>query len=309
MYLNPVRALKALASLKVAIPLLVLLTAVTVTVSLFPDADLFRSWWYLGLLGILGLSLLLITLLHIPRILRRKGRRAPIGVIVTHAGILVLIVAAMQGSLSADRWEFRAIEGEMTVVPGMPFVVELIGLDVEAYDSTDFPGIDLSGLPNMRQDSHVRLHSSGSAVAEFTAAPGQPGRYQDFTLLPSVSDIGWIYVLIVTDPYNRETTRMIRPWADPTFELAGERVMPHGMESNGARQVQILKQIEGQPGVVGVIEMDEPLEIDGHEIRLDGFRRYTGMSVYNRPHMPLLILGTLMMMAGLVWHFYHRYRD
>ena len=212
---NPARAFKALASLKVAIPLLVLLTAVTVTVSLFPDADLFRSWWYLGLLGILGLSLALITLLHIPRILRRKGRKALIGVIVTHAGILVLIVAAVQGSVSAARWEIRAIEGEMTVVPGMPFVVELVGLDVEEYDSTDFPGIDLSGLPNKRQDSRVRLHSSGRAVAEFTAAPGQPGRYQDFTLLPSVSNIGWIFVLIIIDPYNRETTRMIRPGPPP----------------------------------------------------------------------------------------------
>lgn len=300
---------KALASLKVAIPLLVILTVVTVAVSLFPDADLFRSWWYFGLLGMLGLSLLLITILHIPRILRRKGRNALVGVIVTHAGILVLIVAAMQGSTSASRWELRAIEGEMTVVPGMPFVVELVGLDVEYYDPSDFPGVDLSRLPNKRQDSRVRLHRSGRIVAEFTAAPGQSGRYEDFTLLPSVSDIGWVFDLVITDARNREMTRMIRPWADPTFEFSGERVMAHGIESNGIREAQILKLIEGQPNVVGTVGMNETLELDGHEIRLDGFRRYTGMKVYNRPHMPLLILGTLMMLAGLIWHFYHRYRD
>ena len=57
------------------------------------------------------------------------------------------------------------------------------------------------------------------------------------------------------------------------------------------------------------IGVGETLEHDRIQLRLEGFRRYTGVSVYNRPHMPLLIIGSLMMLAGLVWHFYHRYRD
>ena len=50
------KAARLLASLKVAIPLLVVLTGVTIVISLYPTPELFASKWYLGLLGLLGLS-------------------------------------------------------------------------------------------------------------------------------------------------------------------------------------------------------------------------------------------------------------
>ena len=75
------KSIRLLASLKIAIPLLVLLTAVTVIGSLFPNPDLFSTWWYLSLLGLQGVSLLLVTIQHIPAILKKKGRNALIGVI------------------------------------------------------------------------------------------------------------------------------------------------------------------------------------------------------------------------------------
>jgi hypothetical protein len=80
------QAFRLLASLKVAIPLLVLLVIVTIIGSLFPEPDWFRSPWYLALLGLQGLSLLFITILHIPSILRRKGRNALLGVIFGNPG-------------------------------------------------------------------------------------------------------------------------------------------------------------------------------------------------------------------------------
>lgn len=302
-------ALKALASLKVAIPLLVVLTVVTIIGSLFPQPDWFRSGWYLGLLGLLGLSLLLITIIHIPRILRRKGRSALIGVIVTHAGILVLIAAAIQGGASASRWDFRAIEGEMTVVPGMPFVIELERLLIEEYDPSEFPGIDLAGLPNKRQDGQFRLHRTGEVIAEFTAAPGRPGRFERYTLLPSISDIGWVFDLVLIDRQQRERTLTIRPWADPTFDLGGEQVLAHGTRLAGEQKAQLLRLVDGEPEIFAALGVGETLDRDGYQLRLERFRRYSGLSVYDRPHMPLLMVGSLMMLAGLVWHFYHRYRD
>ena len=84
-----------LSSLKVAIPLLVITIVVTIGGSLFPQPDLFKTWWYLGLLGLNGVSLLFITILHIPMILERKGRNALIGVVVTHLGILILIAGVI----------------------------------------------------------------------------------------------------------------------------------------------------------------------------------------------------------------------
>ena len=113
------KTLRLLASLKVAIPLLVLLTVVTIVGSLFPTPDLFRTKWYLGLLAILGLSLLLITIQHAPLILKKKGRNAMIGVITTHLGILVVIAGVIYGGFTGFRHEVRLIEGEATIVPGL----------------------------------------------------------------------------------------------------------------------------------------------------------------------------------------------
>jgi cytochrome c biogenesis protein ResB len=119
------KAFRLLASLKVAIPLLVILVGVTIVISLFPTPELFASKWYLGLLGMLGLSLLLITIQHAPMILKRKGRNALIGVITTHLGILVVIAGIIYGGYTGFRHNIKLIEGEVAIVPGLPFVIQL----------------------------------------------------------------------------------------------------------------------------------------------------------------------------------------
>jgi len=303
------KSLHALASLKVAIPLLVVLTAVTVIGSLFAQPVLFQTWWYFGLLGILGLSLLLITVLHIPRILRRKGRNALIGVIATHAGILVLIVGAMYGSTSSSRWQFRAVEGEMTVVPGMPFVLKLDALEVEEYPAETFAHLDLNLIPKKQQDSRIALFRHGQAVAQITVAPARPGRFEGYRILPSLVDIGWYFELIVTDRQGREKTVPVKPWEPPLFNIGEHQLMAHRVGDESGQLVQVFTLEDRQPKLLGVIDTDAELEFERSKIRLGAFKRYTGVAVYNRPHMPMLVVGVLLMLAGLVWHFYHRYRD
>ena len=60
---------------------------------------------------------------------------------------------------------------------------------------------------------------------------------------------------------------------------------------------------------LGSASADEPLELEGYEISVSPLRRYTGMQVYNRPQEPILVAGSVLMFAGLVWHFYFRHRD
>ena len=48
------KTFRLLASLKVAIPLLVVLVVVTIVGSLFPTPDFFATRWYLALLGLLA---------------------------------------------------------------------------------------------------------------------------------------------------------------------------------------------------------------------------------------------------------------
>jgi cytochrome c biogenesis protein ResB len=303
------KAFKTLASLKIAIPLLVVLVVVTIIGSLFPTPELFRTQWYLGLLGILGLSLLLITIMHIPAILRKKGRNALIGVIATHLGILVIIAGVIYGGFSGFRHEVKLIEGQATIIPGLPFVIRLDQLLVQEHSQAEFPKMNLAALPKKQQDSHITLLKNGKQWLTGVAAPGSPLKVDGITILPSVNDIGWYFELIVVDPLGREKTIPVRPWAPPLITLGNMQVMAHSVMGPEAQQAEIFT-IENETMVsLGIARRDEQVEINGHKVSLGPVSLYTGGQVYNRPQEPILVWGCILMFLGLVWHFYFRHRD
>jgi hypothetical protein len=297
------------SSLKTAIPLLVLTIAATIGGSLFPQPDLFKTWWYLSLLGLNGVSLLFITILHIPMILERKGRNALIGVVVTHMGILILIVGAIYGGMSGFRYEVKVIENEMTVVPGLPFVIHLDKLVIEDYPPEAVAHLDVEVVPKKRQESHLSLFKSGEPWYKAIAAPGIPAKVDGITILPAFSDIGWYFELVVTNLDGIEKAIPVRPWAPPVINLGETPVMAHSLmdADNLTAQVFTIKEEKMIP--LGVVSRTQSLEIEGFSISLGEYKRYTGLAIYNRPHAPILVIGCLAMLFGLVWHFYFRHRD
>ena len=301
--------LRSLASLKVAIPLLVVLTAATIAGSLFPTPDLFWSKAYLGLLGVLGLSLLLITIVHAPKILQRKGRNALLGVITTHLGILVLIAGVIYGGYTGFRHDIKLVEGEVKVVSGLPFVVRLDELYIEEYRQEEFPRFDLAELPKRVQDSHITLLKDGEPWQQVVAAPGRPARVDGITLLPAISDIGWYFEIVVNDPRGRERTIPMRPWDPPVITLGERQIVIHGAPAPDADKVELFAIEDDQPVSIGFAGRQEALEIEGNKFTLGPVKRYTGMQIYNRPQEPVLIAGSALMFLGLVWHFYFRHRD
>jgi hypothetical protein len=303
------KAYRLLASLKVAIPLLVLLTVVTVIGSLFPRPDLFATSWYLGLLGVLGLSLLFVTIQHAPMILKRKGRNALIGVITTHLGILVLIGGVIYGGYTGFRHQVKLIEGEATIIPGLPFVIQLDRLDIEEYRQDEFPRMNLAALPKKRQDSYLTLLRQGRPWQSLTVSPGAPANIDGIRLLPAISDTGLTFDLVVTDLLGREKTIPVRPWATPQIKLGDRPVVTHGVQGAETNEIEIFTMEDDNIVSLGVVTNDQSLSVDGYEVSLGPVRRYTAMQVYNRPQEPVLVAGSVLMFLGLVWHFYFRHRD
>jgi hypothetical protein len=297
------------SSLKTAIPLLVITIMVTIGASLFPTPDLFRSWWYLGLLGLNGISLLFITILHIPMILERKGRNALIGVVLTHAGILILIIGVIYGAMSGFRHEIKVIENEMTIVPGLPYVVYLEKLLIEKYPEGTFAEGSAQANLNMKQDSHLTLLQNGIEQGSFVIRSGAPAKVDGITFLPSLNDIGWYYELIATDRHGRAKTFQVKPWAPPIFDLHGTEFMAHSRMEGDSLSAEIYTMVDGQVTPFGVVNNHQTLSLDDHTLSLGNVKRYTGLTIYNRPHEPILIAGCLAMLFGLVWHFYFRHRD
>jgi hypothetical protein len=303
------RIFRFFSSLKTAIPLLVLTVAATIIGSMLPDPAFFRTWWYLGLLGLNGVSLLFITILHIPSVLVKKGRNALIGVVLTHLGILILIAGAIYGGVSGFRYKVKAIEQEMTVVPGLPFVIHLDELIIEEYPEETFAHMNLEMLPKKRQESHLTLYRKGERWLEVVTGPGTPAKVDGITILPSIQDVGWYFELIVTDPQGREKTIPIKPWAPPLITVGEKRIMAHSLVDAGGMMAQVFTLEGDQMTTLGMVSAEQGFELAGYTISLGAFKRYTGLLVYNRPHAPLLVIGSIAMLFGLVWHFYHRHRD
>ena len=296
------------SSLKTAIPLLVLTIAVTIGGSLLPQPDLFKTWWYLALLGLNGVSLLFITILHIPMILKRKGRNAMIGVVVTHMGILILIVGVIYGGMSGFRYDVKVIEDEMTVIPGLPFVIHLDKLVVEDYPAEAVAHLDAAFVPKKRQESHLSLYKSGKLWFKAMAAPGIPAKVDGITILPAFKDIGWYFELVLINQ-GIERTIPVRPWSPPLINVGETPIMVHSLMDAGKLTAQVFTMVDKQMMPLGVITQEQALELNGYSISLGDYKRYTGLAIYNRPHAPILVIGCLAMLFGLIWHFYHRHRD
>ena len=136
-----------------------------------------------------------------------------------------------------------------------------------------------------------------------------PGKVDGITILPSITDIGWYFELIVKDALDREKTVPVKPWAPPLISVGGKTIMAHSLLEANGMMAQVFT-LEGEQMVtLGVVGAGQHLELEGHTITLGVFKPYTGLMIYNRPHAPVLMAGSLAMLFGLIWHFYHRHRD
>jgi hypothetical protein len=222
---------------------------------------------------------------------------------------LILIAGVIYGGFSGFRYEIKAVEGEMTIVPGLSFVVRLDELVVEKYQPEEVAHLDPDVVPNKKQESHLSFFRGGELLAQAVAAPGKPTRLEDITILPAFTDYGRYVELTVTDHLDRKKTIPVRPWSPAIFEIRNTPLMAHGLEENGDLKAQVFTRTGEQVELLGVVATGRDLAVEDHSIALGSIKRYTGLAIYNRPHAPVLVAGCLVMLFGLVWHFYFRHRD
>jgi hypothetical protein len=220
-----------------------------------------------------------------------------------------LIVGAIYGGMSGFRYNVKAIEDKMTVVPGLPFVIHLDKLVIEDYPAEAIAHLDPEFVPKKRQESHLSLFKKGEPWIKVVTAPGIPARVDGITILPAFTDIGWYFELILTNTQGIEKTIPIRPWAPPRINVGETPVMAHSLMDAGELTAQVFTIKDEQMIPLGVVSQQQSLEVNGYTISLGVIKRYTGLSIYNRPHAPILVIGCLAMLFGLIWHFYHRHRD
>jgi hypothetical protein len=340
-WMNPLRrAFNFLASVRLAIPLLVVIAIASVVGSLIPQGrnvqlaqgapewvrrineylqlnDIFHSWWFVLLAGVLGLSLVAITVKRIPTVRRQRGLGAGMGILLAHVGILLILGGAMYGGMSGFRYYTHLMEGDVTVLPPLPFVIKLDRLDLKYYSADTFRHLGPNFRMAEKQESAVTLLHHGNPFLKATAAPGRPVLARGVKMLPAEKDVGWAFDLVLSAG-GMDKVVPIRPWEPPLVTLGFgnpnrilvHRLTPHGSEGQGiedgpsalATEV-VMFQVDGTVRSLGFASQSEPLKFGAWTFSVTNIRRYTGLHVYSRPEQPFLIAGIVTLIVGLVGYF------
>jgi cytochrome c biogenesis protein ResB len=329
--------LNGLASVALAVPLLVLIAAATILGTTIPQGknvalassmpewvqglnvylqlnDIFHSWWYLSLLALLGISLLAITIKRVPVVWRQRGAGIALGILLAHAGVLVLLGGAVYSGSSGFRYYTKLIEGEVKVLPALPFVIKFDRFDLEYYPGDASADATTSPRVARRQDSTLSLYRHGSAIQQITTAPGRPVQVHGVTLLPDQTNIGWAFSLVIRSPGDYERVIPIIPWAPQLIRLGitTQYIIAHqvfttestktedeGIVKPDTTEVFLLEE-GNEPRSLGYASEANPLSVNGYTITPWNIRPYTGMHIYQRQGMPLVISGIVCLMAGLL---------
>jgi hypothetical protein len=280
--------------------------------------DIFHSRWYIALLGLLSLCLVAITVKRLPTVWRQRGLGAGLGILLAHLGILTIIGGAIYGGVSGFRYYARLIEGEVTVLPALPFVIKLDRLSVKFYPEETFRHLGPDIRLAERQESAFTLLHHGSPFLRATASPGRPVVARGVTLLPSEKDLGRAFTLVILAPNGLEKVIPIRPWAPPLITLGfgnQTRILAHrlvfdesahqgaeGPRRPTATEIIQLKQ-DGSSRSLGFASDTNPLKYGEWSFSVERIQPYTGIHVYSRPEKPFLIAGFVILMVGLLWFF------
>lgn len=337
------RLFNGLASVGFAISLLILIAAATILGTLIPQGknvsfpaslpewvrglndylqlnNIFYSWWYLSLLGLLGGSLLAITVKRVPVVWRQKGRGTALAILLAHLGILLILAGAVYGNVAGFRYYVHAVEDEVTILPTLPFVIRLDRFNLEYYPRVANDDAGSGRRIPRRQESELILYRSGKEILRTTTAPGRPVTIDGITLLADDDDIGWAFTLVVVNPVGREKVIDVLPWAPPLVRLglSETRVFAHGVTRIGeeqddagevvkpnATEVFLLNE-DGSRQSLGYASATDPVMVYKHTVFPWNIRPYTGLHIYHRPGTPLLMGGFVCLMIGLLITLYKR---
>lgn len=276
-----------------------------------PLNDIFHSRWFVVLLTLLALNLAAGAVRRVPVAWRKRGRTAGVGTLLLHLGALVVLSGAILSGTQGFRYHTRLVEGEVTVLPNVPYVVRLDRFDL-AYAEVDPRDAGASRPSWSRQEVALTLLQNDRVVGEMRTRTGRSISAAGFELLPAATDTGWAFTLVVRDPGGREKVVPVDPWAPPLVRLGltrqqvfadrvarvgavGHESMPP--ERPNAAEIYLVEDT-GERQSLGLATETAPVSASGYMVSVWRIRPYVGLYVYRRPGFPILVAGLLCLLAG-----------
>jgi len=276
-----------------------------------PLNDIFHARWFVLLLALLALNLAAGAITRVSAAWRQRGRPAGVGVLLLHVGALLVLAGAILNGSEGFRYFTRLVEGEVTVLPQVPFVVRLDRFEL-AYVAAEPPDAVASRPRSNQPEAVLTLLQGEQVVRQITIRAGHSINADGTGLLPSATDTGWAFTLVIRDPGGREKVVPVNPWAPPLTRLGltrqhvyAERVARVAATGNditpqarpNASEIFLVED-NGERQSLGLATETTPVSASGYMVSVWRIRPYMGLYVYRRPGFPVLVTGLVCLVVG-----------
>jgi len=246
-----------------------------------------------------------------------RYRWAPMGTVVAHLSIVVVLAGAMVGSVWGFRdGNFMIPEGSTVAVPAIAGLeARLVSFEDSYYSETGAPADYASDLV---------LLQDGREVARQVVRVNEPLRYSELSFYQSF--YGPAAAIRVSDPLQgdlfadgvalawtaedlgRRVGTFTVPGRDLTVWVVGTSGSSDPLVKPGQMRLEIYGAQDGQVRATRTVDQGEAAEIEGLTFTFERELQFTGLSVARDPGTPLVWLGSLLLIAGtfLVLTYPHR---
>jgi cytochrome c biogenesis protein len=334
------------ASLKLTIPLLLLLAALSVIGTLIPQnateseylrlyskdtyylvrglglTDMYHSWWFVAVLGLLAVNLIACSVRRLPGLWRQvrttHSGYARLGVYVTHLSVLLLLAAGVIGAL----WGFKgyvSIETGATVssvilrgaepreVP-LDFSIRCDDFTVEFYPD---------GMPKAYVSTLTFLEGNEVTMDKVTVRVNHPVTYRGLTFYQAsygVSDRGTTVSVAIEGshkdhlPVVVELTRGHTMLIPHTTDRIGFMRYVERIQGGGEAVMMVFFPDNAAPQPFWLVRSPSGVSqerVGGYTFSLRDIdvRYFTGLQVSRDPGVPLFWAGGVLLACGVVGTF------
>jgi len=317
--------MKFLRSVKFTIILLVLIVIASIAGSLLEQRTanklVYHSFWFLGLIASLSLNIILCTV-HRLKPLRFKR----LGFLLTHLGVIVIIIGALFGALTGESGFIRIFEGDKTNIyfddsskpHALPFSIQLEDFIIERYEGNT--GIILLEKKSTGESKRYALELDKEIVSFEPNLKFKVLKYiPDFQINLETKEV----VTKSENPDNpaieleiNDNGDVSRKWLFAKFHDFHHDSDQSDISFTYFQQTgyvkdykSILTVIENDQQILTkTIEVNDPLQYKGYAFYQSSYDEkklsWSGLQVVKDPGLWIVYLGFILLVLGVIFIFY-----
>lgn len=240
----------------------------------------------------------------------QKHRLGYWGSFITHLAFVVLVIGALIGSLFGFKGYFMAGAGQTVPIQSIQLQK---GKITENY-SIRINSAEDRFLPNGERDNwytDMSIMENGREVARKTISVNHPFSYQGVTFYQA--DFADAFRL-TADVKGQKIPVVLRDQGGNYYQAPGsDLALIVAASNNDPKKPVILYQVykgnSSEPVQTGQLALGQSADIQGqYTVKLNGVTGFTGLQVKQDPGVPVIWLGSALLIGGLLLSFYWRPR-